>query len=737
MLQSSSPRPTIASLLSADTIPIISNLLFSSDSTTTPSAQTTAQNEHQKSVTFAEPEIITKNYDSPSQIVHNDKTAEAPENFPSSVRNADNLQHKSSDETNKKSKALKPKTIYSLAYPHPTRWQKLHIRPRKYLQLQQWIDNSSRPVPAYEIVPATCFSTVSRKANAKFQRMSRWRNCFGPDEMFVTRAGDYTSAANAAALADTASSSSDESTSSIVQDPGAAVAAICAVSARRRNDGVVAELALDDETVWEATPIANGGGYEFTWTDEHGLRRMVRWVARGSKSKPRQRRSGSWAGITQTSGKEIHAAVNDRAVAEKRFIFSIIDPHSRRHPVVASLTNSCMEVYDSYTQPTPKLSSNNGPSSSDLAKESDCNAETQKLADSTDGESVLSTSSSPLHHTDEQTRKLILVSGIWVALQEGWSPNFRYSRSGLPAASLLARSSSSASTMPNAQNSAPAQEVATVATSTPAKRSRFSSCPSTPSTLSQAAEPVVNAGATPTADNSVMTSTAATPATLTKPATTIPSSFASSENCSPTKTSRRSMMRRASTQLLLSSRHSTTSSAFETEHGIVCTTPKAAEEHRQLQCFQLINQPCHVQSPPQVQIQHQCTKDSGDSTGISKNSTRVSAGASVVSVPSTTATPVVSAQIVPAAYAPHQPRKINRIVRGLLVGAVNKMDKRAGSTAVANVSATGILGYGKEYDHRNGFGDGSGGGGVSCDKNFVDVAAKMKDVKAERRRTIM
>ena len=729
MLQSSGPRPTISSFLSADTLPIISNLLFSSDSTSPSSVSPATNTENQKSVTFAEPEEVTESNDKSLQAINQGGVAITQEKTQSMLRNMDDTKGKSLDERNMRIKAVRSKTIYSLMYPHPTPWQKLHIRPRKYLQLQQWTDISSRPLPAYEVVPARCFSTVSRRANAKFQRMSKWRNCFGPDEMFVTRAGDYTPAPNTVAAADSASTSSDESTSSMVQDPGATIAAICAVSARRRSDGIAAELALDDETVWEATPIANRGGYEFVWTDDHGLRTVVRWVARSSKSRPRQQRSGSWAGTTSASGKEIDT-MKDRAIAERRFTFSTIDPLSRRHPVIASLTNSCMEVYDDYTLPAPKLSTTSKPSSGDSAKENDSNADEQKPADGLDGEATLSMSSPRLCHTDEQTRKLILVSGIWVALQEGWSPNFRYAKAGLPAASLLARSLSSTSYAPTPPNSVPsslpAPALGTVNVSNPTRRSRFSSCPTTPSSLSQVTEPATKTDAITPTDEPVVALPVSTPAIRTKAATTTPASFSSSENYSPIKPSCKSTMRRASIQLLPSSLQSTLPPACEVTHKLMCASPDTALEHCESQHLQ---QAIHSQPqwPPQIQTHHQCAEPN-TVVGVSNSSGGTGAGAGMIYVPSSAAMPINTAPIAPAAQPPHQTRKLNRIVRGLLVGAVNKMDKRANLAGV-NMRATGGFGHHLGFDDVS---DGSMGyGGTYANK------AEERSTKAARRRTIM
>lgn len=742
MLQSGDSRPTIASLLSVDSLPLISNLLFSGDSVSPSSSAPASQSENQKSVTFAEPEEIPTSSEKPTQGVNDDAASNTKPKSQSSAENAQLSQISLQDEQNRKNKAIRPRTTYSLAYPHPTPWQKLHIKPRKYLQLQQWTGISSRPLPAYDVLPASCFSATSRKVNAKFRRMSKWRNCFGPDEMFVTRAGEYSSAATAIANADSASISSEESVSSITQDPGSAIAAICAVNARRRKDGAIVDLALDDETVWEATLLANNGGYEFAWTDDHGLRKTVRWVARSSKSRPpRQQRAESWAGDA-SKGIKGPDSVAERENAGKRFTFSTIDPQSRRHPVIATLTSSCMEVYDTYTRPTTKAFSVEKSPTNDLSEEKDDNLEEHKSVDSADRESTPSMSSSPVYHTDEQIRKLILVSGIWVALQEGWSPNFRYARNGLPAASRLTRSTSSASFTATPQslgvsaNAIPAT-AGMVNTAAPMRRSRFSSCPSTPLSLSQAAE-------SPSTTNAEAMSPTVVPAQSVSKSTLIPAptSLTTTETHSSMKSTCTAMIRRASTQWHASPRRLIPGSACEftpapaltngidgsgiRSYDISATQP---EYESQQQKFAQESQPNQQKAPGQV-----CSAG----TVISVACVPSSATATTTA----TTSPVVSATSVPPPIHHHQTGKLNRIVRGLLVGAVNKMDKHAD---LANV------GHGYVH-HRHGLSDIASGmangqadthgrtvGDMVRQKDAKDIQERVDQgaIKTARRRTIM
>jgi hypothetical protein len=135
---------------------------------------------------------------------------------------------------------------------------------------------------------------------------------------------------------------------------------------------------------WMATSLAQGG-YEFVCSDAHGVRQCVRWVLR---AKTNRRHSGS-GGSTAPAG-------ND----EKRFIFSVIDPRTRRHPVIAWMSKNGIDILDEYSESTP---------TNEMAPSPETRESQQEKA--------------PLKPVDEQLSTLILTTGIWIAFREGWSEN--------------------------------------------------------------------------------------------------------------------------------------------------------------------------------------------------------------------------------------------------------------------------------------------------------------------------
>jgi hypothetical protein len=97
----------------------------------------------------------------------------------------------------------------------------------------------------------------------------------------------------------------------------------------------------------------------------------------------------------------------------KRFTFSVIDPTTRRHPVIASMTKNQLEVFDEYSA-VVRSGTGTGlttPSSgmsvvSDMSDEEPTEANKVTL--------------------DDGLRTLIIITGIWVAFREAWSQNFSY-----------------------------------------------------------------------------------------------------------------------------------------------------------------------------------------------------------------------------------------------------------------------------------------------------------------------
>lgn len=291
---------------------------------------------------------------------------------------------------NRKRSAPKNKTSFQLAHPPPAvkHRQRLSIRPRLLLQLQQ-ISDSTRPVPALDVLPSIIFAPRLAK---KFPRIFKGKDGLGADDLVIVRSQTYD---RSGVPESRAKKSSDEEG----WNSREFVAAFCQV---REGDGAVlgnTEICLNHGPTWEATSTANGA-YEFTSTDERGQRTVARWVPKTLSGRRRQ----EYSGTSSPPGVE-------------RFNFSIINPDSRRHPVIATLTRQSVSICDRYSVPstptcTQAASSCGSPIMDVDAPDASCDE--------------INTPPNTILETDEHLRTLIVITGLWVTFREGYSPNFIY-----------------------------------------------------------------------------------------------------------------------------------------------------------------------------------------------------------------------------------------------------------------------------------------------------------------------
>jgi len=278
----------------------------------------------------------------------------------------------------------KPRTSYSICHP-PSKGsasqarQKFHRRPRSLLQLHK-LSAGNRPTPAFEVIPSTSFSVSLYRVVTK---VFKSKHSLCPNDLVVLHAEKYY-----------AEEQEEE------QEARDVVALICK---GRKDDPAApgkAKLCMANGEEWEACGLPNGG-YEFLSTDDHGLGMTVRWVPKRNKE----------------SGK----------AGPKRFNFSTIAQNSRRHPVIANLSTSGLDINDSYkmpdpTAPTPQQTPKQTQSALEEAMEEEDEAPQQEVRVTTD-----------------QLRDIVTISGIWVAFKEGWSPCFKYDE---PSSAGLHRSAS-------------------------------------------------------------------------------------------------------------------------------------------------------------------------------------------------------------------------------------------------------------------------------------------------------
>ncbi|KAL1652372.1 hypothetical protein SLS61_004974 [Didymella pomorum] len=285
------------------------------------------------------------------------------------------------DEKRKK-KAARPKTSYLLARPPPTvqRGSKLHLRPKVQLQLHQ-VQASQRPKPVYEVIP---FALLAPRSTRRLARTFNTRERLGHSDLLIVKAAAY-------GQTDDEHKSDDERWGS-----REVIGVICPGKMERGQVVSHTEICMDDGTSrWEVTPMPNGG-FEFNSLDAHGLAMKARWV-----SKPPNSRRISSQSITSQLSPGLPPTKDDA-----KWNFSTISANSRRHPVIASMTKTRIDVSDSYVMPAatqPPSPSAHVPPSPALTPAS---IDAASFLDAIDRFPI---------KTEEALRRFIVVSGIWVS----------------------------------------------------------------------------------------------------------------------------------------------------------------------------------------------------------------------------------------------------------------------------------------------------------------------------------
>jgi hypothetical protein len=282
-------------------------------------------------------------------------------------------------------RASRSKTVFQIAQPPPSKKSRTRLRrPRILLQLQQ-LSEHRRPLPILDVLPSSYFAP---RLAQRFPRIFKGKNSLGPNDVIVTNSSSSGGVSRAGR--DTGLSSDDEAC-----DSREVVGTICRQTRKPQADIASAstEICLDQGLVWKATPLPRGG-YEFNATGADGSPLQARWVRR---DRPHRRRS-------------LPDATSEVA---KRFTFSILNPSARRHPVIASMTTESIEVHDQYPAAVPQ----NTPQLAPTSPVSILSTETSYF----DIEDLISQPKEPLIHTDHHLRSLIVITGIYVSLEEGWA----------------------------------------------------------------------------------------------------------------------------------------------------------------------------------------------------------------------------------------------------------------------------------------------------------------------------
>ncbi|MCJ1230860.1 hypothetical protein MMC12_007534 [Toensbergia leucococca] len=287
----------------------------------------------------------------------------------------------------KRTSVSKSKTTFQLAHPPPTtiHRQRFKLRPRVLLQIQR-ISDTSRHTPVLDVLPSITFApTLARRCPWIF----KGRAGLGSDDLIIAGSQAY----------DTPAVVDDETrrTSQDGQlDYRGVVAAICQLGPDEAGLPGRTEICMSHGPSWAASSLPNGA-YEFLAIDGEGHRTTARWVPKSVRRNTQDRST---------------SAVSE----EKKFNFSIINPDTRRHPVIASLSSRCMDISDRYSMPSHSVPPLNPPIQGDNAS-LPCQHVHFNERDSV------------VVEMDDFLRTLIIVTGIWIAFREGWSQSFRYNNS--------------------------------------------------------------------------------------------------------------------------------------------------------------------------------------------------------------------------------------------------------------------------------------------------------------------
>ncbi len=307
----------------------------------------------------------------------------------------------SAAESKPKERLPRSKTSYLIAKPaQPVKsLSKVHLRPKVLLQLHQVIA-SQHPKPVYEFIP---FSILPQRSTRRFARTFNTRERLGPKDLLIIKAEDYSSK-------ETESRSDDERWGSRE--------VIGVITPGKCEKGVTGptEICMADGTSrWAVCSMPNGG-YEFNTIDDHGLPRKARWVLKSAHSR---RVSGTMPSSPQSP--------MFQSGQDKKFNFSTISANSRRHPIIATLTPTRIDINDTYSipsatsPPTPIFTTNTPPS---------------MTPSSIDANSFLDHSNANLPIvTDDALRRFVVVSGLWIAFQD-FSPDNESSTLALSTAAL-------------------------------------------------------------------------------------------------------------------------------------------------------------------------------------------------------------------------------------------------------------------------------------------------------------
>lgn len=327
-------------------------------------------------------------------------------------------------------RAPRQSTRFALAHPAPqlrTKQRRLvQIRPRLLLQLQQLGDK--RAIPAFDVVPSSLVagSIIIPRLAKRFPRVFRAKPELGHNDVLIVRSEDYDSP------------NAESSREAHDDDDGLDHRDVLGVISTLPTTKCV-EIVMEDGSTWTANPMATGS-YEFNGVDSQGNATTARWI---KKSVTPSRRNSAPVGALP-------------AAPEYKWTFSIIDPTTKRHPIMGSIRSGTLEIFDTYNT----MSASSGRFPPTRAFGPDTTGTRSPRASIQEERTTVAVS--------EEHKKLMLATGLFVSLrQDGWpastspkmarvSAHCRSASSGVPGRSRGASSKndSPASSRPSSPRAA-------------------------------------------------------------------------------------------------------------------------------------------------------------------------------------------------------------------------------------------------------------------------------------------
>lgn len=282
-----------------------------------------------------------------------------------------------------------PRTKFVLAHPPPTKRskQRLNIRPRMIFQVQR-VSSSLRPLPAFDVIS---LAACNHRFTWSVPRKMTVERCLSVDDLILLRSEMYDS--HSITEGDTTDESEDETTRRHPDLLGT-------ISYARKSKNGFAnhdEIYLENGLVWVATCL-KAGVYEFTAKNHDSCK--LRWVLRKDR-RPHSKKNTPTENANKPSG--------------YRFIFSIMNPNTRIHPVIATLTaDNKLDILERFPTVERPVSGLPLSSTSQSPVDSELSSEVSYFDRPTDSEASQT-------ETDEALQILIILTGIWVISKQGWS----------------------------------------------------------------------------------------------------------------------------------------------------------------------------------------------------------------------------------------------------------------------------------------------------------------------------